>query len=110
MERPALTTRYSLHVDILATGASPLARLEGELDAASAPRLIAAIEPVLRNGASSLVLDCSALCFCDSTGLRALLTLHKMLPEGETISLVRTNDTLRAILRITALDTLFEVS
>lgn len=107
---PPAARGHGLEVDMLATGPSILARLEGDLDAASAPVLIGAIEPAIKQGASSVVLDCSALRFCDSSGLRALVTLHKMLPDGTNLSLVRTSDLVREVLRVTALDGLFEVS
>lgn len=107
---PSAARDHGLDVVVLATGPSPLARLEGDLDAASAPTLIDAIQPVIGPSTASVVLDCGALRFCDSSGLRALVTLHKMLPEGATVSLVRTSDLLRQVLRVTALDSVFEVA
>ncbi len=111
MEHPSPpAARGGLDVAVLATGPSTLARLEGELDAASASILIGAIEPSIKQGTSSIVLDCSGLRFCDSSGLRALVTLRKMLPDTGSLSLVRTSDLVREVLRVTALDTIFEVS
>lgn len=47
--------------------------LEGELDMATAPRLIDAIEAACARGATAISLDLGDLNFIDSTGLRAVL-------------------------------------
>ncbi len=47
-------------------------RVGGELDLGSAPTLTAQIEATFRAPGTRLLVDLSALEFCDSTGLRAL--------------------------------------
>src|SRR5881397_658746 len=48
-------------------------RVGGELDLSSAPTLTAQIEATFRARGTHLLVDLSALQFCDSTGLRALI-------------------------------------
>src|SRR3954452_20228326 len=48
-------------------------RVEGELDLSSAPTLTAQIEATFRDPGTHVLVDLSALEFCDSTGLRALI-------------------------------------
>lgn len=99
-----------LRVDLLTTGPTTLARLEGELDAASAAHLVDALEPAVRAGAHVVVLDCGPLTFLDSSGLRALVIVRGLLPRGGTLSLVRTSERLRSLLDVTGLAGSFEVS
>jgi len=49
----------------------------GELDRDSVPVLDAAADAALTAGAVRLVLDLGPLTFCDSSGLRLLVELHK---------------------------------
>jgi anti-sigma B factor antagonist len=48
-------------------------KVGGELDLASAPALTARIEATFREYGARLLIDLTALEFCDSTGLRALI-------------------------------------
>lgn len=99
-----------LDVTLLTTGPTTLARLEGELDAATAPRLVEALEPAARAEARVVVLDCGSLAFCDSSGLRALVIVRSLLPATGTLSLVRTAERLRSMLDVTGVGATFEVS
>jgi anti-anti-sigma factor len=45
----------------------------GELDIATAPRLVVRLDAARRTAARGVIVDLSALEFCDSTGLRALI-------------------------------------
>jgi anti-anti-sigma factor len=48
----------------------------GELDLATAPRLVVQLDAARRGDARALIVDLTALEFCDSTGLRALIGAH----------------------------------
>jgi anti-anti-sigma factor len=52
--------------------------LEGELDLASSPLLVERIASLCAAGAVELVVDLSDLTFLDSTGLRTILSAHKL--------------------------------
>jgi anti-anti-sigma factor len=51
--------------------------LDGELDLDTAQVLYSRLEDVVGRGDWRIVVDASALTFCDSTGLSALLTAHQ---------------------------------
>ena len=54
-----------------------LVRAVGELDMSSAPSLTTAAEDAFADGYRLLLLDLSGISFMDSTGLSALLTVHR---------------------------------
>jgi anti-sigma B factor antagonist len=51
-------------------------RLAGEIDAASTPQLITALDPLPGND-GDIVIDLSEVSFIDSSGLRALIDAHQ---------------------------------
>lgn len=67
-----------LRVVLAPTSAPPaaLVRVSGELDLATAPRLHAGLETLLRDGFRDLDLDLDELDFCDVAGLNMLLRSH----------------------------------
>lgn len=56
-----------------------LVLVEGELDAASAPRLIGVLNRAVQEALGSLVVDLSQVDFMDSTGLALLINAHRRL-------------------------------
>jgi anti-sigma B factor antagonist len=84
---------------------------EGEIDIASAPRLrdqlLAALglEPAL-----PVTLDMAGVTFLDSTGLAALVEVHRLAGEGgRRLCLLSPRRSVRRILHLTQLDALLEV-
>ena len=64
---------------VLAPSSAPpaaLVRVSGELDLATAPRLHARLEALLRDGFRDLDLDLDEVEFCDVAGLNMLLRSH----------------------------------
>ena len=53
--------------------------VEGELDIATAPRLITALNGAVQEALRSLVVDLSRVDFMDSTGLALLINAHRRL-------------------------------
>jgi anti-sigma B factor antagonist len=53
--------------------------VEGELDIATAPRLISVMNGAVQEALSSLVVDLSQVDFMDSTGLALLINAHRRL-------------------------------
>ncbi|MGH2762336.1 MAG: STAS domain-containing protein [Thermoleophilaceae bacterium] len=51
--------------------------VEGEVDVATAPRLITALNQAVSGALESLVIDLSAVGFMDSTGLALLINAHR---------------------------------
>ena len=59
-----------------------LLALTGELDAAPTGRVQAAVDGVLADGKTLVVVDLTALSFCDSTGLGALVRVNRRIREA----------------------------
>ncbi|MEV6106203.1 STAS domain-containing protein [Streptomyces sp. NPDC051940] len=62
-----------LRVEVRREGGSAVFTPKGELDFHTADLLRVPLERSLEEGVSRLVVDCSELAFCDSTGLNVLL-------------------------------------
>src|SRR3954464_84826 len=82
--------------------------LAGELDPATAPLLDQAIQDVLDSGATGLTIDMAGLTFVDSSGLRALIGLHKQLAPTR-LRLRRPSPFALQLMGITGLDDQFEI-
>ncbi|WP_240139056.1 STAS domain-containing protein [Streptomyces sp. MUM 178J] len=65
--------RGRLQVEVRTEGRSEIVKPVGELDHHTAELLRAPLEEALAKGRTRLVIDCSRLEFCDSTGLNVLL-------------------------------------
>lgn len=70
---PGGTSRGRLSVGVRHQGACAVLSPEGELDHDTAELLSEPLERCVQEGYSRLVVDCSGLEFCDSTGLNVLL-------------------------------------
>lgn len=65
--------RRGLTVDVRRTAGSAVVAPVGELDHHSAEKLRGALHECVASGSARIVIDCSGLEFCDSTGLNVLL-------------------------------------
>ncbi|MFI1397315.1 STAS domain-containing protein [Streptomyces sp. NPDC020681] len=65
--------RGRLQVEVRTEGRSEIVKPVGELDHHTAELLRAPLDDALAQGRSRLVIDCSQLEFCDSTGLNVML-------------------------------------
>ena len=75
--------------------------LEGRLDTNTAPEFQAEVEPML-GGINDLTLDCKALDYISSAGLRVLLTFEQELEgQGKTMQLCHVNDIIRDVFDVT---------
>jgi anti-anti-sigma factor len=54
-------------------------RVEGELDCATAPRLISVLNRSVADAARSVIVDLTSVGFMDSTGLALLINAHRRL-------------------------------
>ncbi|MFD7160486.1 STAS domain-containing protein [Kribbella sp. NPDC059898] len=81
----------------------------GELDFGSTRELLAVAEPLARAG-RSIVLDLVDLTFCDSTGLSALVRLHRQAEAaGGELRLARLRTQVEGPIVVTMLDRLLEI-
>jgi anti-sigma B factor antagonist len=87
-----------------------LVALSGELDLASAPKLDDEPKHVEDRGPAVIVLDLQELSFMDSSGLRAVLSADARAREaGRRLVLVRGDERVQRVLRITRLDERLEI-
>ena len=83
--------------------------LDGTVDLATAPELRAALLPLVVAG-QTVVLDLAGVTFVDSTGLGVLVAAHRRAKAaGSRFLFSRPTENLRAVLRITRLDAVFQV-
>jgi anti-sigma B factor antagonist len=84
--------------------------LTGELDIASAPKLEEEVRRLESQGRTLIVLDLRGLEFMDSSGLRALLAADSRARErGARLVIVRGDERIQRVLRITRLDERLEI-
>jgi anti-sigma B factor antagonist len=82
-----------------------VARVHGDLDLTTAPRLREQLVATLTSTATRLVLDLQDVAFIDSTGLGVLVGILKRTRTlGGDLRLVSTRPALRDLLRLTDLD------
>jgi anti-sigma B factor antagonist len=86
-----------------------LLALYGELDVATSPLLGRKLEMVASTAPARVVIDLSGLQFLDSTGLHALITVHrKWSAAGRTFALIRGPRAVQRVFELTEVDRLFE--
>ncbi|RCG30698.1 anti-sigma factor antagonist [Sphaerisporangium album] len=80
----------------------------GDLDHHTTPRLRAALDELTLAPGNGLVIDLSALKFCDSTGVSILIAAHQRAQEaGAALALAGLDPDLAHIFSIMGLDRLF---
>jgi anti-anti-sigma factor len=83
-------------------------RLEGELDVHTAPSLAAALEQASASGATTIVVDASALRFCDSSGIQVLVVARERAVEaGGSVTIEGIHGPVERVLAVTGLLELF---
>ena len=86
-----------------------VALLEGELDTAAAPQFEADMQPVFDCDGREIIIDCTALEYIASSGLRTLLNiLKKAKAAGSRVVLRGVNEVIRDVLEMTGFVNLFE--
>ncbi|MCF6467568.1 STAS domain-containing protein [Nonomuraea sp. MG754425] len=87
-----------------------LVAITGEIDLYTAPALQAEFTRLLQSGPSRVVIDMSAVDFCDSTGMNVLLSALKRMKEQQgTLEVAAPRPAVRKILQVTGLDSVFTV-
>ena len=75
-------------------------KLIGRLDTTTAPELEATIDGCV-TGIKELVIDCEALEYVSSAGLRVILKAQKLMNVQGTMKLVHVNETIMEVFEIT---------
>jgi len=79
--------------------------LDGELDLASASDLAELAGELVRNGADNIIMDAERLSFCDSSGLRTLVSIaNDLRPIGGRVAIVNPQPIVLRVLELTGLD------
>jgi len=79
--------------------------LDGELDLASAPELAELAGELVRNGAGNIIVDAQRLSFCDSSGLRILVSIaNDLRPTGGRVAILNPQPIVLRVLELTGLD------
>ncbi|MEU7878539.1 STAS domain-containing protein [Microbispora bryophytorum] len=85
--------------------------LDGSLDYTNAERLRQDVEAALGEEHRELVLDLSGMDFCDSTGIRILLSVRKLLQERDgAVTMASLNARLARIFKLTGLTSAFALT
>lgn len=104
------TGRDRLHVAVRQDGSSAVVTPSGELDHHTADLLSEQLDRCLEVGTVRLVLDCSGLQFCDSTGLNVLLSARlKAEAGGGGVHLVGMLPAVARVFEITGAEAVFTV-
>lgn len=104
------TNRGRLSVEVRTEGRSEILTAAGELDHHTAELLRVPLDEALEQGRSRLVIDCSQLEFCDSTGLNVLLGARlKADAAGGGVHLAAMRPVVARVFEITGADAVFGV-
>lgn len=104
------TNRGRLRVGVRTEGRSEVVTAAGELDHHTADLLRIPLDEALEQGRSRLVIDCSQLEFCDSTGLNVLLGARlKADAAGGGVHLAGMLPVVARVFEITGADVVFTV-
>ncbi|AXG78205.1 STAS domain-containing protein [Streptomyces paludis] len=104
------TNRGRLQVTARTEGRSEVVTAAGELDHHTADLLRVPLDEALEQGRSRLVIDCSRLEFCDSTGLNVLLGARlKADAAGGGVHLAGMLPVVARVFEITGADAVFTV-
>ena len=82
----------------------------GEIDLYTAPKLQSELMTALAGNPVRLIVDMSAVDFCDSTGINVLLAAHRQARErGGELQLAGPGSATRKVLQVTGLESVFTV-
>jgi anti-anti-sigma factor len=99
-----------LQVEVRAEGGSEVFRPAGELDHHTADLLQVPLDEALDAGRARLVVDCTRLEFCDSTGLNVLLAARlRAEAAGGGVHLAGMQPVVARVLEITGAEAVFTV-
>lgn len=80
------------------------------LDAANGPDVKSEIlASVASTNGDRLIIDMSPITFIDSSGLGALVSVKKNIPENYNVELINTSDFVQKVLRLTKMDRVFTI-
>ncbi|MBT2385790.1 STAS domain-containing protein [Streptomyces sp. ISL-11] len=103
-------SRGRLHVEVRRHGVSAIVTPEGELDHHTAELLREPLDACVEQGLTRVVVDCSKLEFCDSTGLNVLLGARLTAEAaGGAVHLAAMRPVVARVFEITGAEAVFTV-
>jgi anti-sigma B factor antagonist len=82
----------------------------GDVDLLTAPALERGLRDLAQQRPPRAILDLAAVSFIDSSGVRAIISGHRVLEEGSTTLVLRSpSDAARRLLEITGLDSVLTI-
>lgn len=109
--RKILTKIKTIDMDIQITqnGDTVLGKLIGRLDTAASAQFARDMQPLIDNADKHIVLDCEALEFISSSGLRLFLSLRKAsIAQGGNITIHNVSASVKQVFTITGFQALFD--
>jgi anti-sigma B factor antagonist len=98
-------TAAALQLRVEERDGQPQLTLDGDLDLVTAPLLQRRVDELLGAGHDRMLIDADELDFCDSTGLRLLVSAQRRLTaRGGALVLLRVSGILRRLLQISGLE------
>jgi 5-formyltetrahydrofolate cyclo-ligase len=95
---------HELHKDVLVLA------VDGGLDAHTSRQFTERVQAVADTGVKKIIVDCSKLSYLSSTGIAALLLLHKrMTARGSNVKIAGARSGIIDVLRLTRLDGVLEL-
>jgi anti-anti-sigma factor len=94
--------------DIKIARQGPAAQLVivGEIDLSTCTEIVDAVERLAEHGCTELKIDLRNVSFMDSSGLRALLLIHRQFAdEGRQLTIVPATEPVMTVFRLTGADT-----
>ena len=85
-------------------------RLRGDMDLATVEAMLAPAYRAIAKGDRHLILDCTALTFCDSQGLNAMINLVEAVQPDGSVTLLEPSDMLVEVMHLTGLLDTFTIS
>ena len=83
--------------------------IRGDLNMYTAPEFKATAEKVLNTGVEDVVVDLARTSYIDSSGIGALMTLHKRLANKQGLALVSPNATVQETFAVLKFDKIFKI-
>ena len=104
MESPRLELSHRIESGI------PVVDVIGEIDVYTVPKFKEHLSKIIEEGHTHLLINLQKVQYMDSSGFGALLGATKRLrPEGGTLGLVGSNQVITRMLKITRLNTIFDM-
>ncbi|TRM11372.1 STAS domain-containing protein [Lentibacillus cibarius] len=100
----------NLAVDVIDENKTSIVTLSGEIDAYTAPKLKETLLPLTKSEGHQTVVDLEKVGYMDSTGLGIFISALKSTKENNSsIRLVKLQDRVLRVFRITGLDEIFTI-